>query len=205
MGNGAPIIRRDIRQGTQAWHDARAGKFSASQAATIMGDISNPTLLAYLKDLGWERVYGQTDSGFKSKAMDRGHVVEPEARDWFAFTRDVVVEEVGLVEHAFLPNVVWSPDGLFDDGNRGIEAKCPLHRAWMDCKRTGKVPAEYRWQCKWAMWVGQLDELAFIAYHPLPGGITVPCEITDADCDAMAERIALLEPRVQVWVDILSN
>ena len=36
----------------------------------------------------------------------------------------------GLVEHATIPNVSWSPDGLIEPKG-AIEAKNPLHKSWM--------------------------------------------------------------------------
>lgn len=200
-----PIYHDNIVQGTPEWHAIRAGKWSASKGAVIMGGLETSGLASYIKDLAWERVYGPTEGGFKSAAMDRGHVIEPDARDWHAFTNDVVIEETGFVDHGRIPNLGWSPDGLFDTRKRAIEAKCPLHKAWMETKRTGKVPAEYRWQTRFGIFVGELDGLDFIAYHPQAGGLVVPCEITEADRDQIEARITLLEPKVQAWVEIITE
>jgi len=184
----------------------KAGKWSASKAAVIMGGLDTSGLDSLIKDIAWERVYGPTEGGFQSKAMERGNEQEPSARDWFAFERDVVIEEVGFVEHATIPNVGWSPDGLYAfQGQRAVEAKCPLHKAWMEVKRTGKVPAEYRWQCRWAIWTGELVGLEFVAYHPQSGGLIVPCELTESERDQMADRVALLEPKVAKWVETLTD
>lgn len=199
-----PTIHRDIVQHSPQWYAIKAGKWSASNAATIMGGLDTSGLASLIKDIAWERVYGPTEGGFQSKAMERGNELESEARDWYAFERDAVVAEVGFVEHGSIPVVGWSPDGLSGD-RHGIEAKCPLHKAWMEVKRTGKVPAEYRWQCRWAMWVGELESLDFIAYHPKAGGLIVPCEITESERSQMAERVSLLEPKVAEWVEILTD
>lgn len=196
------MIHRGIEQGTPEWFALRAGKFSASRAAIVMGGLDTSGLAGYIQDLAWERVYGPIPEGFKSDAMKRGNEVEPEARDWYAFEKGVSVEEVTLVEHDAL-NAVWSPDGLV--GRGAIEAKSPRHKAWMEVKRTGKVPSEYRWQCKWAMWVGGLEWLDFIAYQPQAGGIIIPCEVSEAEKEQMAERVAVLEPKVQAWVEILKG
>lgn len=200
----APIFRYDIEQGSSEWREIRAGKWSASKAAVIMGGLDTGGLADYIKDLAWERVHGSVEPGYKSAAMERGHVVESEARDWYAFEKDVEVVQVGCVLHATLANVIWSPDGLVGE-HGAIEAKCPLARAWMECKRMGKVPSEYRWQTKFGMWVGQREWMDFLSYHPQPGGLIVPCEVTSEDKERMEERIALLEPKVQKWVDILSS
>lgn len=196
----APIYHPEITQGSPEWDDIRAGKWSASKGAVIMGGLDTGGLRDLILDLAWGRVFGPPDPGFKSKAMERGQLVEPESRDWFALTRDVLVEQVGFVEHGRIPHVGWSPDGLYARRRRAIEAKCPLHKAWMHVQETGKVPAEYRWQCKFACFVGQLDGLVFVAYHPRAGGLTVDVEITDSDKDQIEGRIALLEPKVQARV-----
>jgi len=107
-----PTVIRGIDQGSPEWLALRAGKFSASKAAITMGGMDTKGLADYVQDLAWERVYGPITGGFKSVAMERGNEVEPEARDWYAFHRGVTVETVALVEHASVPNVVWSPDGL---------------------------------------------------------------------------------------------
>jgi putative phage-type endonuclease len=199
-----PVIHRGIEQGTPEWFALKAGQFSSSKAGVTMGGLDTKGLADYLQDLAWERVYGPVEGGFKSKAMERGNEVEPEARDWYAFERGVAVEQVALVDHATLPNVCWSPDGLVEP-RRGIEAKSPLHKAWMAVKRSGDVPAEYRWQVRWAIWTGELDGLDFVAYHPRAGGLIVPCECSESEKQQMAERVALLEPKVQKWVDILND
>lgn len=200
----SPIIHREFAQHSPDWYAIKAGKFSASNAAIIMGGLDTFGLASLIKDLAWERVYGVIEEPkFRSKAMERGNEMECEARDWYAFDRDVIVEEIGFVEHAIIPNVGWSPDGIF--GSHAIEAKCPLHKAWMETKRTRKVPAEYRWQCRWAQWVGQLEGVEFIAYNPQAGGLIVPFKATESEFDQMAARVSLLEPKVQEWVEILTD
>jgi putative phage-type endonuclease len=199
----APIFHAHIEQNTPEWDAIRAGKWTASSGAKIMGGLTTQGLKDLIKDVAWGRVYGSTDRGYTSKAMDRGHELEPEARDWFAFERDVVVEQVGFVEHGRISNLGWSPDGLHGQRRRGVEIKCLLHKAWMDVEDDREVPSEYRWQVKFACMVGQLDGLDFVAYHPAAGGIVIPVEITDSDKDQIEGRIAVLEPMVQARVDRL--
>ncbi|MFK3647946.1 lambda-exonuclease family protein [Lysobacter enzymogenes] len=201
-----PLIHREIEQHSPEWYAIKAGKWSASSAAIIMGGLDTSGLASLIQDIAWERVFGPTAGGFKSSAMERGNELEPEARAWFCQERSVEIEQVGFVLHATLPNVGWSPDGLYaGNARRAIEAKCPLHKAWMSCKKQGKVPAEYRWQTRWAMWVGQLDGLEFLAYHPQAGGLVIDCEVTDDERAQMEERVALLEPKVQQWIEVIGN
>ena len=100
--------------------------------------------------------------------------------------------------------VGWSPDGIIE-GIGSVEIKCPLHKAWMACKKAMKIPAEYRWQTRWGMWVGQLELQDFVMYHPMTGGIVIPCEVTAEEKEQMEERVALLETKVAPWVEIIGN
>ncbi len=201
----APIIRRDITQHSPEWYAIKAGKWSASNAATIMGGLDTSGLASLIKDIAWERVFGPTGGGFQSSAMERGNELEGAGRGWAEAQLGVTIEQVGCVLHATVPHVLWSPDGLFDDARRAVEIKCPLHKAWMEVCRTGKIPAEYRWQTKWGMWVGQLEGQEFVAFHPDAGGLIVPCEASPLDFEQMEERVALLEPKVQKWIEIIGN
>ena len=192
-----------IEQGTDEWFALRAGKMTASKAAVVMGGLDTSGLDSYVKDLAWERVFGPRDQGYKSAAMERGNEVEPEARDWYANKCGEPVRQVAFVDHPSVPMVGCSPDGLRNE--RGVEIKCPLHKAWMEVKRTGKVPSEYRWQVRWSMWVCGLDAWDFVAYHPVAGGLLIPCEILPSEKDQMAERAAVVEARVQAWQAILTK
>jgi hypothetical protein len=200
-----PIYHFDIEQGTSEWDAIRAGKWSASRAATIMGGLDTQGLKDLVMDVAWGRVYGPIEhSSFKSAAMERGNNLEQGTRDAYQFLTDRVIDQCGFVEHATVKHVGWSPDGLC--GRKiGIEAKNPLHKAYMQVKRTGKIPAEYCWQVRWGMWVGQLEEMDFLCDHPKAGLIIIPAEVTASDCEQMEERVALLEPKVAEWVDILTE
>lgn len=199
------IYHPEIEQGTEEWKLIKAGRFSSSKAAVIMGGLDTSGLASYIQDLAWERVYGPIDGGYKNSAMERGHVVEPDAREWYSFVKGSPVEQCGFVQREDFPNCGWSPDGLLMHRKGAIEAKCPLHKAWMECKRTGKIPSEYRWQTKFALWIGQLDWLDFISYHPLAGGLIVEATVTETEMQQMAERVTLLEAKVQSWVNILQD
>lgn len=202
-----PIYHPEIEQGTDPWREIKAGHWSASEAATIMGGTDTKGLPELVKRVALERFTGRpvTSKGYKSAAMEHGTLTEPVARDWYAFREFAVVEQVGFVQHARIPWVGWSPDGLLLGRRRAIEAKCPQYSAFMDVLRTREVPACYRWQCRWACWVGKLDGLDFVAYHPDLGGIVIPFEVTGDDCDRMTARVQQLEKQVADWLAILNT
>lgn len=201
----SPIYHPEIVQNSDEWYAIRAGKWTASAGAKIMGGLETQGLKDLVKDLAWGRVFGKTDRGYNGKSMERGHELEPDARASFAFDFDTVIEQVGFVEHGRIPNLGWSPDGLRDKRRRGLEIKCLEHKAWIDFHEKREVPAEYRWQVKIAGTVGELDGLDFYVWHPLAGGIAIPVEISNSDRQQIEERIAMLEPRVQALVDRLMD
>lgn len=200
----SPKFFWDIEQGSDEWLALKAGCWSASNAAVIMGGLDTKGLADYIMEIAWERVYGPIGGKFKSDAMRRGNEVEPEARDWYSFDKGESIDTVGCVMHADIPNVLWSPDGLVG-ANGAVEIKCPLHKAYMEVVRTRAIPSEYRWQTKWGMWVGQRDWMDFVVYHPQASGLVIPCEVTAEEKERMAERVDALEPKVAKWVEILGN
>lgn len=182
----------------------RLGKLTASKAGVIMGGLDTSGLQTYVKSLAWERVYGARDEEYKSSAMDRGNALEASALDWYEFeTCETLVRTPGFMQHPSIAYVGASPDALME--GKTVQVKCPLHGAWMETKRTMQVPAEYRWQCRWESWVCGLRACDFVTWHPIAGGLIVPMTVSDAECDQMAERAAIVDAMVRKWVDILTD
>lgn len=185
----------------------RLGKLTASKAGVIMGGLDTSGLATYVKSLAWERVYGARDEEYRNAAMDRGNELEPRALDWYALqTGADLIRTPGFMRHDTIPYVGASPDAFTHTGTpRAVQAKCQLHSAWMEVKRTGKIPSEYRWQCKWEPWVLGLRACDFFTWHPVAGGLIVPDVLTQDECDQMAERAAVVDKMVQKWVSVLQG
>lgn len=180
----------------------RLGKLTASKAAVLMGVLDTSGLATLTKRLAWERVYGDTaEAGYRGPAMDRGHEVEPAALDWYEFQSERELERGAFVQHPKIEFVSATPDGLAP--GLVVEAKSPLHGAWMEVKRTGLVPTEYRWQCRWQQWCAGVGHCDFVCYHPVAGGLIVPTSVTDAEIEQMTERAYIVNERVNEWVAIL--
>lgn len=199
----APVYFPEIEQGTDEWHAIRAGNWTASAAAKIMGGLETQGLKDLIKDIAWGRVFGKTDRGYSGASMERGHFFEPEARDSFAFAHDAAVEQMGFVKHGRIAHLGWSPDGLHAKRKRGLEIKCLEHKGWIDVFERQEIPSEYRWQAKFGCMVGELEEMDFYVYHPLAGGIHLVSTITDSEKDQIEGRIAVLETRVQPFIERL--
>jgi predicted phage-related endonuclease len=184
---------------------ARAGKLSASKAAIIMGGLDTSGLAGLIRDLAYERVHGPLPDGYQSRAMLNGKENEAEALAWYEFYcgEPLDIDPDRTLIHRALPFVSATPDALRRD--RTVEAKSPEHRAWMDIKRTRKVPSEYRWQARWQMWVSGFDQCDFVAWHAQLSGIVIPFNVTREEFAQMEERAHLIESKIADMVRVLED
>lgn len=118
-------------QGSEAWHQARAGCITASMFETARAKLKSgpkkgqPTEAArnYAFRLAVERISGvPLDEGFETWQMKRGHELEPMARMEHEMASGLVVKHAGFVttDDGFFGA---SADGLIgEDG--GSEYKC---------------------------------------------------------------------------------
>lgn len=149
------------------WWAARRGVPSASNAKkvfTSMGKASD-SQSQYIADLiaeHYDPCYGNVDD-YQSAAMKNGSMMEPEARRFYEFDKDVTVEQVGFCvtdDGRFGA----SPDGLVgDDG--GLECKAPQHNTQIKYLLAGqKVPADYIPQVHWTLIVTGRKWWDFLSY-----------------------------------------
>ena len=155
----------DFQQGTPEWHEARSGIPTASEFHRFItparGQYSKQSM-GYICDLIVESVQGPTEA-MSTYYMDRGTMLEDEARSEYEFENDVDVEVPGLIVNA---GAGWSPDGYMLDRKGGLEIKCPkpsTHVGWLI---GGKIPDEHKPQCHGALLIGELDWLDFVSYCP---------------------------------------
>lgn len=125
------MIVINCAQGSAEWHQARAGRITASMFETARSKLKSgpnkgqPTAAAldYAFRLAVERISGEPlDQGFETWSMRRGHELEPEARMEHEIQSGLIVQQAGFIttdDGAFGA----SADGLIgEDG--GSEYKC---------------------------------------------------------------------------------
>jgi hypothetical protein len=209
---------------------ARIGLQTASNAATIMGGLQTDGLEKLCRRLAWERTFNVSlESGsYQSQAMIRGAELEADLLDWYEFqTEHVLLRSTplpdgngGVVDtpgvflvHRELPTVAATLDAIAL-GSHTVQGKCPEFNAFMEVLdrfnaprpwKVNPVPSEYRHQCRWEMWVAGLDRCDFVVWHPDPGGIIVPFELTDAERLEMHRRALLVENRIEEWQEKLTK
>lgn len=172
-----PRYRFDIEQRSPEWYQAKLGKFSGSDFHCMLGTSETKT------NFMWEKYseikYQDSDKPeFSSFYMERGTVLEPEARRVYSAVMETDVKEVGLVEDdgEFDGWAVCSPDGLVgDDGIieiKCIEAKYFEQYTHPNEKKYEYIAPAYRTQIQFNLMIAGRLWCDFIYYHPR-GGIFI--------------------------------
>jgi len=158
-------IFNDIEQGTEEWFSVRAQIPTASMFSAVIakgrGGAPSKTRLTYMYKIAGQIISGQMTENFSTSAMERGHVMEEEARRMYEFDSGNDVNEVGFIRNG---DVGCSPDGLVgDEGMIEIKSKAPhiLISALLD----DEMPAEHEAQVQGQMLVADRKWCDFIAYY----------------------------------------
>jgi putative phage-type endonuclease len=156
-----------VEQGTDAWHQLRLGKVTASRMADVLskgksGESASRT--KYRTELVVQRLTGLPSESFTNAAMEWGTQTEPQARIAYEIATGNFVEEVAFIDH---PTIKWfgcSPDGLV--GNGLIEIKCPNSSTHIDYLMDDKPPAKYipQMQCQMAVTGSRWAD--FVSFDP---------------------------------------
>lgn len=156
----------NCEQGTPDWFLCRAGIPTASMFATVMasgrGGGESKTRAKYMRQLAGEIITGKPIEGYSNHHMERGHEMEPEARDLYAFATDTAPEIVGFVRNG---NKGCSPDSLI--GSNGmLEIKSKLPDLLIECLERNDFPPEHKSQCQGALWVAEREWIDICVYWP---------------------------------------
>lgn len=157
----------DMEQGSEEWFAARLGRVTCSQFSTVMalgrGGGESKTRRKYMLQLIGEKLTGNKAESYGNGHMDRGHVMEIEARDLYQLTTGYEVQQVGFVQ--FGDWLGGSPDGLVNlDG--AIEIKSALPHIHLETLLQDRVPPEHIAQCQGNLWVSDREWIDFISYWP---------------------------------------
>lgn len=162
-----PIYLRDLEQGTDEWRQVRCGIATASAFDRIVTPAKcqlSAQSDGYLRELLAEWVSGEPADTFSNQWTERGSVIESEARDYYAFARDVDVAQVGFVYLDDKRMVGASPDGLPGDGL--LEIKCPKPSTHIGYLLKGEMPNDYRAQVQGSLMVTERPWCDFLSYCP---------------------------------------
>ena len=140
-------------QNSPEWRKARAGIVTASAFSTVLAKGksggSSLTRTTLLYRLAGEIITGEPAETFSNGAMERGHAMEEEARDYYAFITDQEPELVGFVRNG---RKGASPDAfLGSDGLLEIKTHKPEILIGMIFK--DEFPPEHKAQTQGQLWI----------------------------------------------------
>lgn len=152
-----------FEQGTPEWHAIRKGKMTASNA-TAIGNIGKG-LETYTKEIVRKEMSSKVEEELQRKDFDRGHELEPIAREIYELERGVIVDQIGFIE---LDEFIGcSPDGLVNiDG--GTEIKSPDDKVYFDylLEEENAIDSGYIWQCQMNLMITGRKWWDLIIYNP---------------------------------------
>lgn len=160
------MIVAALKQGSDAWREARCGVVTASNFRAILTRGSGKTRMAYMRRLIEETLTGRVaETSFHSEAMSRGVDLEPCARRAYQTLTGHAVREIGLAYLDESRRVAASPDGLVGEEG-GLEIKCPLPHTHEKYLCEGCVPNAYIPQVQGNLWVTGRKWWDFVSFAP---------------------------------------
>lgn len=156
----------DCEQGSPEWFAARMGIPTASEFATVMakgrGGEDSKTRKTYMLKLAGEIITGEPMESFTNGHMERGKIMEDEARDLYCFMADTEAQRVGFIRS---DDKGCSPDSLI--GEKGmLEIKTKLPHLLIDILLKDEFPPEHKAQCQGGLWVAEREWIDIGIYWP---------------------------------------
>lgn len=174
------IIQCDQRDAK--WFSERRGIPTASRFSDIVTathkERNGERRETYIHELVAERMSGTTQEHYVSSAMERGIVLEDEARKWYELKTGRTVNQVGVVFQNKYKKWACSPDGLWED--RGLEIKCPLRQTVIKYLIDGKPTGDHIVQMQASMWITGLRKWDYVLYTDEPN---IPSVIWEVEQD----------------------
>ena len=168
------MIVHNMEQGTAEWFAVRLGKPTGSNASKLVsptGKLST-SLKPYAEKLAADILADEDiDAWQGNQYTERGHEVEPLARDWHAYQSGVDVLEVGFCTDDG-QRYGASPDGLIGETNKwhgGAEYKClPKEHVptLLHFNKHGRAPDKYIPQTQMELMVCELEWIDLVYFHP---------------------------------------
>jgi putative phage-type endonuclease len=157
----------NIEQGSEAWHELRAGRVTGTRFKELMAAPSTDTYKSLVNKIVGESLSGVQDDTYKNGIMEQGTEREPLAAKQYEFEYETQLNEVGFVINKEIhPEFAGvSPDRMDDDGNI-YEIKCPLIHTHIKYLRDGKLPSEYKYQVQGQLLITGAYNCTFISYVP---------------------------------------
>jgi len=159
----------NCEQGTPEWFECRKGLPTASKFSTIMAKGEGKTRSEYMRKLAGEILTGEPSESFSNAHTERGHAMEDDARQMYAFIESAEITRVGFIRNG---DKGASPDSLVGlDG--GLEIKSALPHIQIDRLERNRLPPEHKAQVHGNIWLSEREWWDFVSYWPRLPMLTV--------------------------------
>ena len=183
--NPVSTISHFCPQGTEAWHQARAGHVTASHFEEVCELAKSgknkggygDTARKYAMRLAIERISKAplNVDGFNVWQAERGQILEADARRHHSNRTGLLIEPVGFVGTVD-GKFGCSADGFIDD-DAGAEYKCYLDPTKLHNILIEKDIAAVRFQCQGNMWLTERAWWDFALYCPALAAIGLDLQL----------------------------
>ena len=157
-----------VQQGSEAWHQMRLGKVTASRVADLLAKTKTGPSASrgnYLIELALQRVTKTIEESYTNAAMEWGTQTEPQARVAYEVKTGNFVDQVAFIDHPTIAGFGCSPDGIVAaDGL--IEIKCPNSATHWSYIKVNEPPNKYFIQMQAQMAVTGAKWCDFVSFDP---------------------------------------
>lgn len=153
----------NVEQNSEEWMQLRLGKFTASSFKQLFATKSTLDYRKCINQVVYEILTGEQPESFSNQYMERGHELEPIAREIYSMKTFNDIDNGGFFE--LNKYVGCSPDGLIGD-NGLIEIKCPSFNTMIEYLENKTLPNEYKYQVHGQLFVTGRKHCDFMAFHP---------------------------------------
>lgn len=196
----------DCEQGSPEWFACRLGIPTASEFDTVLakgrdGKSESKTRRTYMMKLVGERITGEPMFSYSNEHMERGKEMEAEARDLYAFMKDVEPQRVGFIRNEIAG---CSPDSLIcDDGL--LEVKTKLAHLQAEVLLCNEVPAEHMAQIQGQLWISGRQWCDFMSYWPKMPPFIMRVPRDEAHIARIASAVALFSKEVDTYHRLITG
>lgn len=152
----------EIEQGSEAWRKIRAGIPTASMFHAVLAKGEGKTRKKYMLQLAAEIITGEPGETYNNQFMERGKIMEDDARQFYCFTRNIEPRRVGFIRNG---DVGCSPDSLLG-ANGMLEIKTQKADLLIETLLKDGFPPEHKAQCQGGLWVGDREYIDICVYWP---------------------------------------
>jgi hypothetical protein len=153
----------ECSQNSDEWYRARMKIPTSSKFQCLLAKSTDRKgRAAYMRELAAEILTDERGESFTSAAMDRGHAMEQEACDHYAFLTDTEPQQVGFIRSG---RKGGSPDSLVG-ANGLLEIKTQRADLLIETLLKNEFPSAHKAQCQGNLWISEREWIDICVFWP---------------------------------------